>query len=78
MASFPCSARGDPEPSINWYRSGNLISSDSHLSIQSNGSLIVKEVNNNHTGWYTCRAKNVAGSVEERAYLLVAGMKNDY
>ena len=73
-ASFPCSATGDPAPSITWYKSSNPISSNVHLNVLSNGTLVVNSVTEQESGWFTCHATNEAGMREARAYLLVAGM----
>ena len=73
-ASFPCSATGDPAPSIKWYKSHDPISHNAHFSILSNGTLLVQGVIEQDTGWFTCRAMSEAGTREAKAYLLVAGM----
>ena len=62
-------------PSIKWYKSQILITSDVHFSVLPNGTLLVKSVSEQDSGWFTCRATNDAGTSEERAYLLVAGME---
>lgn len=73
-ASFPCSATGDPAPSIKWYKSHDPVSHNAHLSILSNGTLLVRSVTEQDTGWFICRATSEAGTREAKAYLLVAGM----
>lgn len=37
---------------------------------------MINNVSEQDSGWFTCRATNAAGTVEKRAYLLVAGMEN--
>ena len=72
-ASFPCSATGDPAPSIKWHRSGDLINNDAHFIILPNGTLLVNSVTEHDSGWFACSATNEAGTREAKAYLLVAG-----
>ena len=73
-ASFSCSATGDPLPLIKWFKSQDSISNDSHFSVLPNGTLLINNVSEQDSGWFTCRATNDAGTKEERAYLLVSGM----
>lgn len=72
-ASFSCSATGDPLPLIKWFKSQDSISNDSHFSVLPNGTLLINNVSEQDSGWFTCRATNDAGTKEERAYLLVSG-----
>ena len=74
-AWFPCSATGDPLPSIKWFKSQDSISNDLHFSVLSNGTLVIDSVSEQDSGWFTCRATNDAGREEKKAYLLVAGMQ---
>lgn len=73
-ASFSCSATGDPLPLIKWFKSQDSISNDSHFSVLPNGTLLINNVSEQDSGWFTCHAMNDAGTKEERAYLLVSGM----
>lgn len=75
-ASFSCLATGDPPPLIKWFKSQNSISNDLHFSILPNGTLVINNVSEQDSGWFTCRATSAAGTVEKMAYLLVAGMEN--
>jgi len=36
---------------------------------------VINSVSEQDSGWFTCRATNDAGTVQRRAYLLVAGIK---
>ena len=76
-ASFSCSATGDPVPLIKWYKSQDPIGNDLHFSVLPNGTLVIINVSEQDSGWFTCRATNDAGTGEKRAYLLVAGREND-
>ena len=77
-ASLSCSATGDPLPSIKWFKSQDSINNDLHFSILPNGTLLINSVSEQDSGWFTCRAMNDAGTVEKRAYLLVAGREINY
>lgn len=74
-ASFSCSATGDPVPSIKWFKSQDPIGNDVHFRVLRNGTLVINNVSEQDSGWFTCRATNDAGTGEKRAYLLVAGME---
>ena len=74
-AIFSCQATGIPVPSIKWYKSQNLITNDVPFTVLSNGTLVVKSVSEQDSGWFTCRATNDAGTSEKRVYFLVAGIK---
>ena len=74
-ATFPCTVRGDPTPSIKWYKSNVAVNSGKNVVILSNGTLLVTRVTQLDSGWFTCRAENQAGTIEEKAFLLVAGME---
>ena len=74
-ATFPCSATGDPTPSVSWYKSNSLVNTGANFVILSNGTLLVTRVTQLNSGWFTCQAENQAGTREVKAFLLVAGMK---
>ena len=74
-ATFPCNVRGDPTPSIKWYKSNVPVNSGKNLVVLSNGTLLVTRVTQLDSGWFTCRAENEAGTIEVKAFLLVAGME---
>ncbi|KAK2566723.1 Hemicentin-1 [Acropora cervicornis] len=71
-ATFPCTVRGDPTPSIKWYKSNVAVNSGKNVVILSNGTLLVTRVTHLDSGWFTCRAENQAGTIEVKAFLLVA------
>ena len=73
-ASFPCTALGDPRPSITWYKSHDLITSNARYHILANQTLVIYSVTAQDSGSLTCRAMNEAGTREAKAYLLVAGL----
>lgn len=71
-ATFPCSATGDPTPSISWYKSNSPVNTGANFVILSNGTLLVTRVTQLNSGWFTCQAENQAGTREVKAFLLVA------
>ena len=78
VAQLMCIVRKGDEPlSLSWSLKGDIISSDPDLSTTMIGSrtsvLTVSAVKYRHSGTYTCRASNPAGSVSHSANLLVNG-----
>lgn len=73
-ASFPCTALGDPRPSITWYKSHDLVTSNARYHILANQTLVIYSATAQDSGSLTCRAMNKAGTREAKAYLLVAGL----
>ncbi|XP_019355735.1 hemicentin-1 isoform X2 [Alligator mississippiensis] len=63
--TLECEAHGFPAASISWYKDGQPITSDAHITIQAGGrSLQIKEAQVSDTGRYTCVASNIAGEDE--------------
>ena len=69
--------RGDLPVSITWSLQGEVVSSDPSLTTSMIGSQIsllnIADVDYQHSGVYTCRATNPAGSVTHSAELRVNG-----
>ena len=59
-----CSISGTPKPSVQWYKDRNPVSGGST-------TLFLREVKNEDTGRYTCKAKNIGGSDEADIYIAV-------
>ncbi|XP_073667498.1 hemicentin-1 isoform X2 [Paramisgurnus dabryanus] len=71
-ASFTCIADGTPSPTIAWLRNGAALPKDSHLSLfNQNGTLRISLAKVNHTGRYTCTARNQAGDASRHFSLKV-------
>ncbi|XP_048455168.1 myosin light chain kinase, smooth muscle [Rhincodon typus] len=64
-ARFDGKVRGCPEPHITWYKNGQLIpKNDRYVTEQSTRgtfSLVIKQVQKDDAGKYTCETANVAG-----------------
>ena len=69
--------RGDLPVSITWSLMGKVVSSDPDMTTSMIGSQIsllnIKHVDYRHSGVFTCRATNSAGSVTHSAQLKVNG-----
>ncbi|XP_019412229.1 PREDICTED: hemicentin-1 isoform X1 [Crocodylus porosus] len=63
--TLECEAHGIPAASISWYKDGQPLTPDAHITIQAGGrSLQIKEAQVSDTGRYTCVASNIAGEDE--------------
>lgn len=56
-----CSATGEPEPKIEWFRDSVPIRFNTQYILKEDGSLFLPQVTANQSGYYTCQAKNYAG-----------------
>ena len=77
-ATLTCSIqRGDAPISITWSLKGDIVSSDPTMTTTMIGDkmsiLYIGEVGYRHSGMYTCRAQNGAGTVSHSAELKVNG-----
>ena len=58
-----CRATGSPEPSISWYYENQLVSEDTHFSLDELPNLKIDNVQRSlHNGAYECRATNGVGA----------------
>ncbi|KAM4861104.1 hemicentin-1 [Thomomys bottae] len=63
--TLECEAYAIPSASLSWYKDGQLLQSDDHVTIAANGhTLQIKEAQISDTGRYTCVASNIAGEDE--------------
>ncbi|KAG9352072.1 hypothetical protein JZ751_020485 [Albula glossodonta] len=71
-ASFCCKVGGTPQPdSYQWYHNGNLLDAS---MMNSDGSLVLKNLRMDQAGEYYCRASNKAGAIKSKpAVLTVTG-----
>ena len=70
-ASFQCSARGNPEPSVVWTKVDNR-SQISALAVSGAG-LHLENLTGNDSGLYQCSAVNIIGQAQSLARLVVNG-----
>ena len=71
---FYCRAGGNPTPSVEWRLKGRKLLSGATYLVRE-GGLIVRNLNYNDTGQYTCAAKNILGSSEAPGNLTIRGKK---
>ena len=80
IAQLMCFVNEGDEPlSISWYLKGDTLSSDPSITTTMIGTrtsmLMITNVGYRHSGTYSCRATNHAGSISETAELKVNGRK---
>ncbi|CAF0794048.1 unnamed protein product [Rotaria sordida] len=56
-----CTATGDPQPKIEWFRDSFPIHYSIQYILKDDGSLLLPHVTANQSGYYTCQASNYAG-----------------
>ena len=69
-AILECSADGYPTPQITWSKVNSSLPVGRHV-VESSGALILKDVRPGDEGIYSCSAKNILGSVNAVAKLIV-------
>ncbi|XP_076760625.1 cell adhesion molecule Dscam2 isoform X1 [Xylocopa sonorina] len=60
--TLPCQTVGNPEPSVTWKQWGQIVKSNSRMSLLPEGSLQVMDLHREDSGNYTCYVKNRYGS----------------
>lgn len=68
--NFNCSARGNPPPTITWYRNGKLIE-NSYLVNYEPPTLRISSVEPEDQGIYECFAHNKAGEIKTSGHLTI-------
>ncbi|XP_053415690.1 hemicentin-2 [Nycticebus coucang] len=72
---LPCTARGSPEPDITWDKDGQPVSgTEGKFTIQPSGELLVKDLEGQDAGTYTCTAENTAGRAHRRVHLTILAL----
>ncbi|XP_034025662.1 LOW QUALITY PROTEIN: hemicentin-1 [Thalassophryne amazonica] len=60
--TISCLAKGFPEPKIQWFKDGQLLTGKTHTGIQDSGHLLyIENAMLSHEGQYTCVVTNSAG-----------------
>ncbi|XP_022085366.1 hemicentin-1-like isoform X2 [Acanthaster planci] len=73
--TMTCLARGTPQPVISWRRVGGVpIDSSPRVTIQSNGNLVIRDINVEDAGTYVCEAINEHGRDEVSAQIRITGL----
>ena len=73
-ATFYCTIDGEHTSGTQWKFNGKNLTSGEKYSISDNGILIIKRLNYNDAGQYTCVGKDVFGRPESSGILTVQGM----
>ncbi|XP_018021341.2 neural cell adhesion molecule 1-like isoform X2 [Hyalella azteca] len=71
-AKLVCIVHGHPAPTVHWRRGDHLVASDKHLMThdgEHRHSLIIRDVQDDDFGDYTCSAKNRQGVTEQTVVL---------
>ncbi|KAG8198932.1 hypothetical protein JTE90_015139 [Oedothorax gibbosus] len=68
---LPCSASGDPEPSIHWTQNGIALPRIFRYYVASTGTLTIKNVQRNDAGVYRCVASNRVSTIATEADIFV-------
>ncbi len=73
--TFECIIDGNEPINVNWLKDQIIISSLTHDIQYERGlaTLTLVDVQKEDSAYYTCRASNIAGTVESSAYLIVKG-----
>lgn len=76
IATFACSSRGNPVPSVFWTKEGSQVlmfagNTYGHFHVLHDGTLKIQGAQREDTGFLICSALSVAGSTSVRAFLQV-------
>ncbi|XP_060933914.1 hemicentin-1 [Limanda limanda] len=64
--TLECAAEAFPAPALQWYKDGQILRPDEHVSVTANGRIVqIKHAQVSDTGRYTCVATNIAGEDEK-------------
>uniref|UniRef100_A0A3B3XQD1 Roundabout, axon guidance receptor, homolog 2 (Drosophila) n=1 Tax=Poecilia mexicana TaxID=48701 RepID=A0A3B3XQD1_9TELE len=84
-ATFPCEAKGNPQPAVFWQKEGSQIllfpnqpqQPNSRFFVSPGGELTISSVQRADAGYYICQALTVAGSILAKAQLEVTDVLTD-
>uniref|UniRef100_A0AAV2KYV0 Ig-like domain-containing protein n=1 Tax=Knipowitschia caucasica TaxID=637954 RepID=A0AAV2KYV0_KNICA len=64
--TLECAAQASPAPALQWFKDGQTLLADDHVSITASGRIVqIKHAQVSDTGRYTCVATNIAGEDEK-------------
>ncbi|XP_042370765.1 hemicentin-1 [Plectropomus leopardus] len=64
--TLECAAQAFPTAALEWYKDGQILQTDDHVSITANGRIVqIQHAQVSDTGRYTCVATNIAGEDEK-------------
>ncbi|XP_046661140.1 obscurin isoform X2 [Homalodisca vitripennis] len=73
--TFQVKARGDPAPTVKWFKDGKELKHDGgHIQISEDGetkTLVVHKINRKDTGKYSCEISNIYGSNKDEGEMFV-------
>jgi len=70
-----CTATGEPEPKIEWFRDSIPIRYNMQYILKEDGSLLLPDVAANQSGYYKCQAMNYAGKEMHSFWITVVVSK---
>lgn len=74
MVALVCVSDGTPNPSLTWMKEGAALAMDTHVTLLNhNSTLQISHIQIDHTGRYTCVARNQAGEARRHFNLKVLG-----
>ncbi|XP_044018248.1 roundabout homolog 1-like isoform X1 [Aphidius gifuensis] len=71
-AYLPCRAVGTPIPKVQWHKDGVLLSLGDRISMLTNGTLVVDDLQTADAGMYTCIASSESGNTSWSATLTIS------
>ena len=71
-ASLPCRAVGTPTPKVNWHKDGQLVQLGNRITMASNGTLLIEDLQKSDAGMYTCIASSESGNTSWSAALTIS------
>ena len=75
--TIQCPTSGVPTPTVTWTKDGQNIPSGGRYTVQDDGSLVIREADEEDNARYTCTADSVAGKDSASSMVQVVGRKFD-
>lgn len=73
--TIQCPTSGVPTPKVTWTKDDQEIISGLRYIIQDDGSLLIREADDDDSAQYTCTADSVAGQDNKSSTVLVIGKR---